>query len=132
VDHVREARRQKLRKDFDKLAFNVGETIEDFLLPISAIVSELQSLSDKTSELDGVQKIRRVVLARYTQMACSIETLPRSRDLSIEELSRRLLASEGHGGPKAETGGRLLLTEEEWNAHAQQCVQGSSSRAKDG
>jgi hypothetical protein len=51
VDRVREARRQKLRKDFDKLAFDADENVEDLSLCVSAIVTELQSLGDTTSEL---------------------------------------------------------------------------------
>jgi hypothetical protein len=129
VDRVRETRRQKLWKDFDKLAFTSGESAKDFSLRVSAIVTELQSLGDTTSELDGVQKIMHVVPKRYAQMACSIETLLDLKDLSIEELSGRLAASEGRGEPEAETGGRLLLTEEEWRARqgSRQPGEGGSS-----
>jgi hypothetical protein len=97
VDRVREARRQKLRKDFDSLAFKSGESVEDFSLRVSSLFTELQSLGDTTSELDGVQKILRVVPPRYAQMACSIETLLDLKDMSIDELSGRLAASEGRG-----------------------------------
>jgi hypothetical protein len=41
VDRVREARRQRLRKDFDALAFQSGETVEDFSLRVSSLVTEL-------------------------------------------------------------------------------------------
>jgi transposase len=41
VDRVREARRQKLRKDFENLEFKSGEGIEDFSLCISSVLSEL-------------------------------------------------------------------------------------------
>jgi hypothetical protein len=116
VDRVCEVRRQKLCKDFDKLAFDADENVEDFSLCISAIVTELQSLGDTTSELDGVQKILRIAPHRYGQMACSIETLLDLKELSIEELSGRLAASEGRGEPEPESGGRLFLTEEEWAA----------------
>jgi hypothetical protein len=116
VDRVREARRQRLRKDFDALAFQSGETVEDFSLRVSSLVTELQSLGDTTSELDGVQKILRVVPPRYAQMACSIETLLDLKDLSIDELSGRLAASEGRGEPEQDASGRLYLTEEEWRA----------------
>jgi uncharacterized protein YhfF len=116
VDRIREARRQRLRKDFDALAFQSGETMEDFSLSVSSIVTELQSLGDTTSELDGVQKILRVVPSRYAQMACSIETLLDLKELSIDEVSGRLAASEGHGEPETDANGRLLLIEEEWLA----------------
>jgi hypothetical protein len=46
VDRIREARRQKLHKDFENLSFKNGEGIEDFGLRISGILTELQSLGD--------------------------------------------------------------------------------------
>uniref|UniRef100_A0ACD5WTY3 Uncharacterized protein n=1 Tax=Avena sativa TaxID=4498 RepID=A0ACD5WTY3_AVESA len=133
VDRVREARRQKLRKDFDNLAFKSGESAENFSLRVSNLITELQSLGDSTTELDGVQNILRVVPPRYAQMACSIETLLDLKDLSIDELSGRLAASEGRGEPEQDTGGRLLLTEEEWrarNARRQTGSGGSGSGGK--
>jgi hypothetical protein len=135
VDRVREARRQRLRKDFDALAFQSGETVEDFSLHVSSLVTELQSLGDTTSELDDVQKILRVVPSRYAQMACSIETLLDLKELSIDELSGRLAASEGHGEPETDANGRLLLTEEEWLARSsghQPGLGGSGSGGKQG
>jgi broad specificity phosphatase PhoE len=65
MDRVREARHQRLRKDFDALAFQSGETVEDFSLRVSSVVTELQSLGDTTSELDGVQKILHGMPSRY-------------------------------------------------------------------
>jgi hypothetical protein len=73
------------------MAFKTGEVVEDFAMRLSSLVSELQSLGDSTAELDAVQKMLRVVPSRYGQMACSIDL----KELSIEELSGRLAASEG-------------------------------------
>jgi hypothetical protein len=126
---VREARRQKLRKEFDALAFKKGESVEDFALRTSNLLCELQTLGDNTTELDAVQKTLRVVPPQYSQMACSIETLLDLSTLSLEELSGRLAASEGRGLPDQDEGGRLLLTAEEWAAR-QQHGQGSSSGSK--
>ena len=128
VDRVREARRQKLRRDFKNLAFKDNEAIEDFSLRLAGIITELQSLADTVTELAAVKKFLRTVPPRYVQMACSIETLLDLSELSIEELSGRLTASEGRGGEAAvETGGKLLLTEEEWTARQRQRPQGPSS-----
>jgi hypothetical protein len=66
VDRVREARRQKLRKEFENIAFKGGEAVEDFTLRLSSILSELQSLGDATTELAAVQKFLRVVPTRYS------------------------------------------------------------------
>jgi hypothetical protein len=51
-------------------------------------------------------------------MACSIEMLLDLSTLSIEELSDRLAAVEGCGGPEQDDAGRLLLTVEVWAARA--------------
>jgi hypothetical protein len=128
VDRVREARRQKLRRVFDNLSSQSGESIEDLALRTSNLLAELQSLGDSTTELDAVQKLLRIAPPRYAQMACSIETLLDLSTLSIEELSGRLAASEGRGEPEPDSGGRLLLTEEEWRARqsSRQPGEGSS------
>jgi hypothetical protein len=62
-----------LRKEFESLEFKMGEAIEDFVLRLSGILTELQSLGDMVTELATVQKFIRVVPSRYTQMACSTE-----------------------------------------------------------
>lgn len=131
VDRFREARRQKLRKDFDNLAFRSGENAEDFSIRVSSLVTELQSLGDTTSELDGVSKILRVAPKRYAQMACSIETLLDLKELTIEELSGRLAASEGRGEPDQDAGGHMLLTEE-WRARAASRQHGSEGSGSGG
>jgi hypothetical protein len=132
VDRIREARRQRLCKEFDQLALKAGENVEDFLLHVSSIVTEMQSLGDTTSELDGVQKILRVIPKRYGQMACSIETLLDLKELSIEELSNRLAASEGRGEPKQDASGALYLTEEEWRARSKSHQPGSGGSSSGG
>jgi hypothetical protein len=110
VDRVREARRQKLQKDFENLAFKSGESIEDFSLRISGIINELQSLGDSTyNELAAVQKFLRIVPAQYGQMACSIETLLDQKDMTIDELCGRLTASEGRGEPEVDAAGVCSL-----------------------
>jgi hypothetical protein len=65
-NRVREARRQKLRKEFDAMAFKSGENVEDFTMRMSSLVSELQSLDDSTTELDAIQKTLRIVPKRYS------------------------------------------------------------------
>jgi hypothetical protein len=54
VDRVREARRQRLRREYENLTFKSGEVVEDFTLRISSFLTELQGLGDTTTELDAV------------------------------------------------------------------------------
>jgi hypothetical protein len=57
------------------MAFKSGESVDDFSMRMSSLVSELQSLGDNTTDLDAIQKTLCVVPKWYSQMACSIETL---------------------------------------------------------
>jgi hypothetical protein len=98
---------------------------------MSSIVTKLQSLDDTMSELDGVQKILRVMPPRYAQMACSIETLLDLKQLPIEELSGHLAASEGRGEPELEMGGKLYLTKEEWLARTANRQPGSGGSGQE-
>jgi hypothetical protein len=65
-------------------------------------------------------------------MTCSIETLLDLKDMSIEELSGRLAASEGRGEPEQDAGGQLLLTEEEWRARQKNGQPGEGSSGNGG
>jgi hypothetical protein len=71
VDRVRETRRQKLRKEFENIAFKSSEGVEDFPLRLSTLVMTLQALGDDMTELKAVQKYLRVIPSRYAQMTCS-------------------------------------------------------------
>nr|ADB85374.1 putative retrotransposon protein [Phyllostachys edulis] len=112
IERVREANAQKLRKEFEDIEFNDGNTLE---------------------EEKVVKKFLRVVPPRYTQVAISIETLLDLSTLLIEELISRLRSLEKRymrddsGG----SSGRLLLTEEEWLAHVKKREQGDSSSGGD-
>jgi hypothetical protein len=129
ADRVKEATAQRLRKEFEDIAFLDGETLDKFGLRIMNIVNNLRSLGDTVEELKVMQKILRVVPDQYSQMACSIETLLDLNTVSVEELIGRLRSSEGRGGRSAKqsAGGVLLLTEEEWEARCKQRVHGQGS-----
>uniref|UniRef100_A0ACD5XB40 Uncharacterized protein n=1 Tax=Avena sativa TaxID=4498 RepID=A0ACD5XB40_AVESA len=127
VDRVREATAQRLRKEFEDIAFRDGEMLDSFAMRITTLVNNLRSLGDTVDEVKVVQKILREVPERYAQMACSIETLLDLSTVSVEDLIGRLRSSEGRFGAAmgANAGsGTLLLTEAEWEAHRKQREQG--------
>jgi hypothetical protein len=138
VDRVKRATAQRLRKEFEAIAFRDGETLDSFAMRITALVNHLRSLGDQVDEEKVVEKILREVPERYAQMACSIETLLDLSTLSVEELLGRLRSSEGRGGGSSSTtnnAGVLLLTEEEWEQRRQQREHGQGSangRSKNG
>jgi hypothetical protein len=90
VDRVKRAIAQRLCKEFESIAFRDGETLDSFVMRITALVNHLRSLGDQVDEEKVIEKILREVPERYAQMACSIETLLDLSMLSVEELLGRL------------------------------------------
>jgi hypothetical protein len=121
VSRVREAKKSTLRKQFELIKFNPGESIDDFGMRLSSLVTQREILGDKIEEGDMVRKFLSVVPKKYSQMACAIETLADLDTLSVEELIGRLKAAEERYEldqleEAGDAGGKLLLTEEEWLA----------------
>jgi hypothetical protein len=130
VDRVHEATTERLRKEFEAIAFHDGETLDAFGMWITTLINNIQSLGDTVEEVKVMQKILHEVPERYGQMACSIETLLDLNTISVVELLGCLRSSDGRAGatvPATGTGNILLLTEEEWVACRKQREQGSGS-----
>jgi hypothetical protein len=121
VSRVREAKKSTLRKQFESIKFNSGESIDDFGMRLSSLVTQREILGDKIEGGDTVRKFLSVVPKKYSQMACAIETLVDLDTLSVEELIGRLKAAEERYEldqleEAGDAGDKLLLTEEEWLA----------------
>lgn len=107
------------RSEYEGLRYKDDEGIESFIMRLSAIVNELKLLGDPIDEHKEVHKVLHSVPRPYRDMAVpvAIELLVDAKQLSLEELCGRLLVvverSEHEDAPPL--GGRLLLTEEEWN-----------------
>src|SRR5664279_5810689 len=116
VIRVRDARATVLKKQLEAIKFSDGEDLDDFAMRLSSLVSQLGVLGVKISEPDTVRKFLSIVPKKFSQMACSIETLLDLDTLSIEELVGRLKAAEERyelEKPEAKQAGKLLLSEEE-------------------
>ena len=91
VDRVRRATLQRLRSDWEKLAFRPGEQIEDFTLRLMALKQQLLLHGDNDiDEERAVERLLRDVPPKYAQLRIAIETLLDFQDLTIEEVSGRL------------------------------------------
>ncbi|XP_073351897.1 uncharacterized protein [Aegilops tauschii subsp. strangulata] len=134
---VREANAQKLWRDFEGITFRDGETIDDFSLRLSGIVTGLRALGDTVEESKVVAKFLRVVPPQFAQVAIAIETLLDISTLSLDEVIGRLRVvqdrlDDAHGGSSSQ-GGRLLLTQEEWQAsELQPRVSGGNTNRRKG
>ncbi|XP_037451934.1 mucin-4-like [Triticum dicoccoides] len=120
-NHVREVNAQKLRADFENIAFKEGELVDDFAMRISSLASQLRALGDTMDDARLVRKFLRVVPSRFAQVAVSIETLLDLSELSVEELTGRLRVVEDRLDDGRESfGGGQLLFSKKWEARKRQ------------
>uniref|UniRef100_A0ACD5XRG8 Uncharacterized protein n=1 Tax=Avena sativa TaxID=4498 RepID=A0ACD5XRG8_AVESA len=134
-ERVREAKAQTRRHEWEDLRFKSGESIEDFSMRLTAIVSDLELLGDPVDEYKAVLKYLCTVPRKYRPVVMAIEQTMNLRELTIEDLTGRLItAEEGYELDDAIDGvnNKLLLSEEEWKARQQQRGQGSSSSGQKG
>lgn len=130
VTRVQNAKATGLKKQLEAIKFGDGEDIDDFSMRLSSLVLQLGVLGVKISEPDVVRKFLFVVPKKFSQMACSTETLLDLDTLSIEELIGRLKAAEEcheQEEPEAKHTGKLLLSEEKWHARMNLREGGASS-----
>jgi hypothetical protein len=107
-----------VRRQYESISFNNGESLDDFALRLAKMVHELEILGDPEEPRKVAAKYLRIVLKRFAPIAISIESLLDISTMSIEEITGRLRAVEGCGDDDDEpvAGGKLLLTEEQWQA----------------
>jgi hypothetical protein len=96
-------------------SFRKGEAMEDFMLRLQLLVSQLAVLGVTNDEEDVVAKYLRVVPTKYVQIALSLETLMYLSTLTIEDVTGHLKAVDDRVKATAMTmaSGKLLLTKEE-------------------
>ena len=118
VERVKEAKAHTLKSEFEATRMNDSESIDDFAMKLTTIVSNIRSLSDMVEEIFVVKKFLRVVLPRFMQIVTSIEQFDDLKNMSIEEVISRLKVHEERlrGYEDKEEEKYLLLTHEEWLA----------------
>jgi hypothetical protein len=134
-DRIRKTRAQRVRREYELLAFREGESVEDFALRLTGIVNKLATLGDLEPDDKVMEKYLRIARLRYKQLVISIETLLDVSTLSVEEIMGRLMASEDDPKPPSSVlaGGKLYLTKEQWlERYKQRKEEGSGSHGSGG
>jgi hypothetical protein len=118
ADRVKEVNVQKLLKEFENIEFKDGESVQDFGMRITNLVTNIKSLDETLDDTRVDKKFLRVVPPGFNQVAVSIEMFCDVKTLSVEDLVGRLRAAEDRFEDKVEQitdkAGWLLLAEEEW------------------
>jgi hypothetical protein len=112
---------QVLRKEWENLAFKLGEDVDDFALRLNTLLQKMVQFGHDTyDEERAVEKLFRYIPEKYKQIARSIESLLDLSMMTIEEAVGRLKVVDGDE-PQAPSGpitigGKLHLTQEQWEA----------------
>jgi hypothetical protein len=94
VDRVRKTKASTLRREFDSLTFEVGESIDDFGMRLSRITNQLAVLGFKYKEEEIVRRFPAALPPKFEQITTSIETLCDLDMITVDELIGRLKPSE--------------------------------------
>ena len=131
-NRIKKTNVQRLRHQYEELALQDGEGIEDIALHFTGIVNQLSTLGDPEDPKKVVEKYLRIARIRYKHLVISMETLLDISTLSIEEVTGRLLASEDdpETTPK-QARGKFFLMEEQWLERYKQKKAGNG-RTKNG
>jgi hypothetical protein len=115
----RKATAQNLRTEYETITLSDGEPIEDFAHRLNRIVQRLEVLGDPEPEAKVVAKYLRVARPKYKQLIISMESFVDISTLTIKEVTDTLRAADEVDtlppppSPQV-SGGKLLLTEEQW------------------
>jgi hypothetical protein len=93
VDRVRKAKASTLKREFDSLTFEAGESIDDFGSRLSRITNQLAVLGFEYKE-EIVRRFLAALPPKFEQIATSIETLCDMDTITVDELIGRLKPSE--------------------------------------
>jgi hypothetical protein len=90
VQRVRDANADQLRKEFDRIRFKDGESVNDFSMHLTGLTNNIVVLGGKITKPEIVKKLLHVALEALEQVAILIETLLSLDNLTIEEVTGHL------------------------------------------
>jgi hypothetical protein len=106
---------QKLREEWERLAFKPGEEVDNFALRLSSLRQRLEQYGDyKSTEERAITKFLRCSPKKYLQLKIAIQTMIDISTLTIEELTGRFKAVDDEEivGKSFANGGKLYYATE--------------------
>ncbi|XP_073265803.1 uncharacterized protein [Populus alba] len=91
---VKRAQLQTLRKEFEILHMNTGESVDGYFSRTLAIANRMRIHGDKMEDVTIIEKILRSMSAKFNYVVCSIEESHNIEELLIDKLQSSLLLHE--------------------------------------
>lgn len=119
-DRARRATQQKLHWQWDCLAFQPDEHVDDFKLHLSILVQQMVRYNDNDIDKEkAIEKFLHTIPKKYTQIVLAMETLLDLSKLTIEVKCRLKVVNDQDQPPPVKPvtiSGKLLFTEKQWLA----------------
>lgn len=116
ADRVKAAKVQTLKSEFESLCMKDTELLDDFCMKLNGLVTNIRALGEEVKEAYVVKKLLRAVPTKFLQIVSTMEQFGDLETMSVEEAVGSLKAHEERlNGQTDNSGGQLLLTEEEWS-----------------
>ncbi|CAN6334582.1 unnamed protein product [Urochloa humidicola] len=136
-EHARRSTLQRLRQEWERLAFQPGDNIDDFALRLSSLMQQLKQYGDENiTEERAIEKFLQAAPKKYKQIALAMETVLDLSELTIEDVTGRLKAVDNHGEEDPpggiNIGGRLYLSEEQWHTRERRKKKEEKSACRSG
>jgi hypothetical protein len=136
-DRARKTTLQELRKEWENLAFNSGEDVDDFALCLNTLLQKMVQFGDDTyDEERAAEKLFHCIPKKYKKIVRSIESVLDLSMMSIEEAIGRLKVVDGDEqqsfSGSTTVGRKLHLTREQWEVCQGDGKKGESSSSTGG
>jgi tellurite resistance protein len=100
-DKVKRARAQVLKRQLNKMEMSRGETIAEYSVKITNLVSEIKSLGGKVTDTEVIEKLFSSVTEKFTNIVGTIEQFSDITKMTVPEAIGRLRThEENHKGRK--------------------------------
>jgi hypothetical protein len=134
-DRARMSSVHRVRWQYENVSFLDGESLDDFALCLGKMVHELEILGDPEESRKVAAKYLCIVPKKFIPVIVSIESLLDTTTMSIEKITGQLWVVEGCSDdedtdPPTSAGGKLLLTEEKWQACMKEKQAGDEGSSK--
>ena len=91
---VKHSQLQAVRRDFEILQMQKGETVNDYIGKVMSLASKMRMHGDSITDVAVVENILRSLTPKFDYIICSIEGANNVEEMQIDELQSSLLVHE--------------------------------------